>query len=40
MLRLGEASPTCGVAAALHETMRIMEEIDALIDEHGGWPIE
>lgn len=28
------------VAVALNETMRLMGEIDALIDAHGGWPIE
>lgn len=27
------------VVVALNETMRIMEEIDAVIEEHGGWPI-
>jgi hypothetical protein len=24
---------------ALHETIRIMEEIDAVIEAHGGWPV-
>jgi len=24
---------------ALNETIRIMGEIDAVIEEHGGWPI-
>ncbi|MFO7918120.1 MAG: type ISP restriction/modification enzyme [Anaerolineae bacterium] len=27
------------IVVALEETMRLMEEIDALIDAHGGWPI-
>jgi len=27
------------VVVALNETIRIMGAIDALIDEHGGWPI-
>ena len=26
------------VVVALNETMRIMEEIDAVIEDHGGWP--
>ncbi len=25
---------------ALHETIRLMGEIDAVIDQHGGWPIK
>ncbi|MDH5674683.1 MAG: N-6 DNA methylase [Myxococcales bacterium] len=28
----------CGVVAALFETQRLMAEIDAQIDAHGGWP--
>ncbi len=28
------------VVVALHETIRIMGEIDAVIEEHGGWPIK
>jgi len=28
------------VVVALKETMRLMGEIDAVIDGHGGWPIE
>ena len=28
------------VVVALKETMRLMEEIDEVIEEHGGWPIE
>ena len=28
------------IVVALHETIRIMGEIDEAIDEHGGWPIE
>jgi len=28
------------VVVALHETIRLMSEIDAAIDAHGGWPIE
>jgi predicted helicase len=27
------------VVVALHETIRLMREIDAVIDAHGGWPI-
>ena len=26
------------IVTALHETMRLMGEIDAVIEEHGGWP--
>ena len=26
------------VVVALNETMRIMGEIDAVIEDHGGWP--
>jgi len=28
------------VAVALNETIRIMGEIDAVIEDHGGWPIQ
>jgi hypothetical protein len=28
------------IVVALSETIRIMEEIDQVIDEHGGWPIK
>ncbi|MGJ3261148.1 MAG: type ISP restriction/modification enzyme [Rhodospirillales bacterium] len=28
------------IVAALSETIRLMTEIDATIDEHGGWPIQ
>jgi hypothetical protein len=28
------------IVAALAETIRIMEEIDAVIEEHGGFPIQ
>lgn len=28
-----------GICAALAETPRLMEQIDAVIDEHGGWPL-
>ena len=28
------------IVAALKETIRLMNEIDAVIDDHGGWPIE
>ena len=28
------------IVVALKETIRLMEEIDAVIDTHGGWPIE
>jgi len=27
------------IVVALNETIRIMEEIDAVIEEHGGWPV-
>jgi len=27
------------VVVALNETIRIMGEIDAVIEDHGGWPI-
>jgi hypothetical protein len=27
------------VVVALHETIRIMGEIDEVIEEHGGWPM-
>ncbi|HUY32784.1 MAG TPA: type ISP restriction/modification enzyme [Pirellulales bacterium] len=26
------------IVAAVHETIRIMREVDAVIDQHGGWP--
>lgn len=26
------------IVTALHETIRLMEEIDEVIDDHGGWP--
>ena len=26
------------IVVALSETIRIMKEIDAVIEEHGGWP--
>ncbi|MCI0695630.1 hypothetical protein L0337_26965 [candidate division KSB1 bacterium] len=26
------------IVVALHETIRLMGEIDAVIKEHGGWP--
>jgi hypothetical protein len=28
------------VVVALNETIRIMGEIDAAIEAHGGWPIQ
>ena len=28
------------VVVALNETIRIMREIDEVIEEHGGWPIQ
>ena len=28
------------IVVALNETIRIMGEIDEVIEEHGGWPIE
>lgn len=28
------------IVVALHETIRIMAEIDKVIDKHGGWPIK
>ena len=27
------------IVVALNETIRIMEEIDEVIEEHGGWPV-
>jgi hypothetical protein len=27
------------IVAALAETMRLMDDIDEVIDEHGGWPL-
>lgn len=30
----------CKIVTALHETIRIMAEIDEVIEEHGGWPIQ
>lgn len=26
------------IVIALHETIRLMQEIDEVIDQHGGWP--
>jgi hypothetical protein len=26
------------IVVALHETIRLMGEIDAVIEQHGGWP--
>lgn len=34
-----ELDTYCRVIAALSETMRLMGEIDKLIDQNGGWPI-
>lgn len=28
------------IVTALHETIRLMAEIDGVIEEHGGWPIQ
>ena len=28
------------IVAALSETIQLMEEIDEVIEEHGGWPIK
>ena len=28
------------IAVILKETMRLMEEMDEVIDTHGGWPIK
>jgi hypothetical protein len=30
----------CKIVTALHQTIRLMAEIDEVIEEHGGWPIE
>jgi hypothetical protein len=27
------------IVAAIHETIRLMAEIDSTIEEHGGWPL-
>ena len=39
LLTFEEYQTYCRVIAALSETMRIMGEIDKLIDQNGGWPI-
>ena len=28
------------IVTALNETIRLMADIDAVIEEHGGWPIQ
>ena len=28
------------IVVALHETIRLMAEIDRVIDAHGGWPLK
>ena len=28
------------IVVALNETIRLMAEIDEVIDQHGGWPIQ
>jgi hypothetical protein len=28
------------IVVALHETIRIMAEIDRIINAHGGWPLK
>jgi len=28
------------IVASLSETITLMEQVDELIDEHGGWPVE
>ena len=33
-------APCQRIVVALKETIRLMEEIDEVIEEHGGWPIE
>lgn len=30
----------CKIVTALYQTIRLMAEIDEIIEEHGGWPIE
>jgi predicted helicase len=30
----------CKIVTALHQTIRLMAEIDEVIEEHGGWPVE
>ncbi|MBP6472373.1 MAG: hypothetical protein KBE23_06635 [Chloroflexi bacterium] len=30
----------CKIVTAIHETIRIMAEIDEVIEKHGGWPIQ
>jgi hypothetical protein len=30
----------CKIVTALHQTIRLMAEIDEVIEEHGGWPIQ
>jgi len=38
-LTIDDITHYTGVVSALSETIRIMDEIDEAIDEHGGWPI-
>ena len=33
-----ETRPSASELRALNETIRIMAEIDDVIDQHGGWP--
>ena len=30
----------CKIVTAIHETIRLMAEIDEVIEQHGGWPIQ
>ena len=30
----------CKIVTALHQTIRLMAEIDEVIEAYGGWPIE
>jgi len=36
----GDRAYSGRTVVALEETIRLMEEIDEVIEEHGGWPIE
>jgi hypothetical protein len=38
MARRFAASWTERIVVTLHETIRLMAEIDKTIDAHGGWP--
>jgi hypothetical protein len=37
---VGDKAYSDKIVVALQETTRLMEEIDEIIEAHGGWPIE